>query len=383
MWPVSQRFIDALHSSHTIAAECDIFSQRKMVADNVPILGGTISDDSQALIRRRGSFFFAASEDVLAMLDSDIPDDGGMWPTGNELHVRVGLRFPDNTQELVPNGVYRISKPVLTESNGQVSIAVDGYDRARAVSRARFTKAYTVSPSNTYPTAIRSIVSRALPWIPYSDYRFMASNYKPPLMVFTMDDDPMGKAQEMAQSIGAELYFDGDGRPTLRPEPDPVYDPPCFYYVEGQDATLTTLQRTLDDEQAYNGIIVTSENSQIPKPIRAEIWDTDVDSPTWYDPTRASLSKYGPVPFFMSSQYITTQAQANQAAQANLGRVLGVIESIQFNAVNNPAHESGDVIAVGRDRLSVRGTHILDSFQISFGNTVSFSGTTRKRRVSA
>lgn len=278
-------------------------------------------------------------------------------------------------------GVYRISRPVISESASELSVTIDGYDRSRSVSRARFTEPYVVAQGTNYITAIRDLIKSRLPLFTDDDFITMTTNYVTPQLVFTSDDDPMDKAIKMAESIGAEIFFDGDGYCVVRPEPDPAYDQPTYSYSEGDEAIVTSFNRDLDDEQAYNGVIVVSEHTDLVAPLRAEAWDTNPNSPTYYDPDYPENSLYGPVPFFMNSQYITTQQQADDAANANLARVLGIMEKVQVTAVANPAHTSGDVVTVERARLGITGVNIIDNLSIGIGDQFSMTATTRKRRV--
>ena len=382
MYSVSDRFLAAIRKSHTVVTEADVYQGGDLVTQGIPVISGSVTDDSQAIIRRRVSLALAADASVLDALTSVVPSGGGLWPLGNEIHVRSGIRFQDDTTELVPVGVFRISRPFIQENADGVTVSIDGFDRSRAVSRARFTEPYVVSAGTNYAEAIQALIQSRLATLDATnDFIFMTTEHTTPQLVFTSQDDPMQMAINMAGSIGAELFFDGNGRCVLRPEPNPAYDPSVFDYVEGEDATVTEIGRDLDDEQAYNGVIVVGENSELPEPVRAEAWDTNQNSPTYYDPDYPSASLYGPVPFFISSQYVTTTQQAQDAANANLARVLGIIEKAQFGAITNPAHQSGDIITVQRQRIGMEGVNILDSITFGLGENMAMSGSTRKRRV--
>lgn len=391
MHPVSQRFLDTLRKSHTPVAYCDLWRKKEIIAQNLPILGGTISDDSQAVIRRQGTFDLVATQDMLDLLPPTIPDRGGLWPVGNELHVKAGIRWGPEDEELVPVGVFRIAKVTMGESEGSLVLQVSGYDRARTVSRAKFTRPYIAGwPTwvsgtvvwQSYAKVIKDLILSRIPWLdPVADFRLMTPAHTAPVLGFTTDDDPMEKAHDMAASFGAEVYFDGEGCCVLRPTPDPVYDRPCFDYTEGVDAVLKEVKRDLDDEQAYNGVIAVAETSYVWTPYRYEAWDTNPYSPTYYDPVRPKDSVYGAVPFLFSSQYITTVAQAKDAAVGKLNQMMGILENIDFVGIHNPAHWAGDVISIGRERMSVQGHYILDTVKIGIGDQIGLSGTTRSRRV--
>lgn len=382
MYPVSQRFLDGLRQSHTAVARVDLMQRGEVLVSGIPVVSGDVTDDTSALVRRRASLALQPTSDVLGYLSQFPPADGGLWPLGNELKLFGGLRFGDGTEELAPMGVFRISRPKLSHDPAGISVGVECFDRGRAVSRARFTKPYSVAMGTNYALAIMNLVKSRLPWMNDDDFDFMETDFTTPALTL-MDEDPWKQAQDMAASFGAELLFNGDGRCVLRAEPDPLYTPPVFEYVAGEEATVTGITRDLDDEQAYNGVIVTSSNTSLPAPLRAEAWDSDPTSPTRYDPANPEESLYGAVPYFMSSQYIATQAQADTAASANLTRVTGVIESIDFSAVNNPAHEGGDVVRVTDAAIGADAVYILDSVRIGIGESFVMGGTTRKRRTTS
>lgn len=382
MYSVSEAFLAALRQNHTAIARVDLLRSGDVIESNIPVLTGDVNADSQALIRRRCDISLPGTEEVLALLPQEFPSNGGLWPLGNELKLYSGIRYPDGTEEMASMGVFRISRPVANEASlGERVVTVSGYDRSRSVSRAKFTHPYVITQGTNYSIAIKNLVQSRLPWLADDQFLFMDTNYTTPELVFVMDDDPWDMAVKMAESLGAELFFDGDGNCVMRPEPDPAFTPSSFDYIAGEDATISTVTRDLDDEQAYNGVIVTGENSDLPAPVRAEAWDINPDSPTYFDPDYPEASQYGAVPYFISSQYITTQGQAQDAADANLLRVMGIIEKIEFSAINNPAHEAGDVISVGRPELNVSGVYILDSVRMGLGPEASMSGTTRKRRA--
>lgn len=381
MYPVSERFTAALHEPHTAVCRVDLLRRGDVIAEDVPVLSGDVVDDSAAVVRRSCTLALAPEQELLDLLAASPSADGGLWPLGNELRLRAGIRFGPDDEEYATLGLFRIARPQLSSSSGELALSITGYDRGRSVSRARFTQPLEIVAGTNYSTAIRDLVLGRLPWLTEDELRFMATDYTTPGLVFTSDDDPWKVAQDMASSFGAELFFDGDGVCVLQPQPDPAYTAPVASYLEGEDATLLALSRDLDDEQAYNGVIVVGESTDLPAPVRAEAWDTDPDSPTYYDPALPAESTYGAVPTFITSQYVTTQQQAQDAANANLARVAGVVESVEFAAVNNPAHTSGDVVELRRDVVNVNGVYILDSVKVGLGHAFTMSGTTRKRRA--
>jgi hypothetical protein len=90
---------------------------------------------------------------------------------------------------------------------------------------------------------------------------------------------------------------------------------------------------------------------------------------------------YGRYPSFMNVQYITTQQQANDAARANFLRTAGIPERVGFTAGGHPAHESGDIISLKRNRVKVNGIYIMDGLTQTLGYQGDMNATTRQRVV--
>jgi hypothetical protein len=381
MYAASTAFLTEITKSHTPVAKAQLLQRGSLVADDLPIISGTITDDSTAAIRRRAQVELAAEAAVMALLTKDVPSSTGLWPLGNELKIWAGVQYRDGTYEWIPQGVFRIAKPSLSD-NGTVSISLDMYDRSRSVSRAKFTKPYSIANGVNYITAMKALLVSRLPWLTDNDFLTMTTSYLTPALVFTDDDDPWECLMNMASSIGAEIFWDNEGKCVIRAESDPSYTPPVFTYVDGESMNALEINRDLDDEEAFNGVIITGENSDLPAPVRGEAWDTDTSSPTYYDPSNPSASLYGAVPYTESSQYVTTNAQCVASAQALLTRVRGIIEQVSFTAINNPAHQSGDVVTFTHTAVAVDNNYILDSFTLGLGATATMSGTCRKRRVS-
>lgn len=380
-------FDQAIREDHFSVVEAEVF-RRGQSLGAIPVLGGDWTDDRFASVRRRCSLSLPALPELIPT--KDWKADNGLWPVGNEVQLRVGVQYDDGSTESVPAGRYRLTRPTLQDTGVDITLTVEGYDRSRVVSRNRFTKPYAVRKGTDYATAIKALIKSRIPTLAETDYRFIMTtngssggrSFSTPDLLFTNNDDPWTKATEMAESIGAELFFDSLGRIVLRAVQDVANAPVVWDYAEGDGTNLLTVDRSLDDETAYNGVIVDSSNTQLPKPIHAEYWDTDPSSPTYYDPSSPSFSTYGAVPYFMNTEYITTQAQANQAARSNFDKVSGISEQVAFSAIVHPAHESGDVVSISRARANVNDIYIMDSIRCGLGYTGTMDVATRTRRAS-
>lgn len=384
MHEISDKFRAALTQSRTIVSKGNLYRRDELLYEDIPITGGSIVDDGAALVRRRVDLQLPGTSEILALLPANSPELGGLWPVGNELHLFTGIDYEDGTDpEYINAGVYRVSRPRVTDTGDDITMSISGYDRSRTVQRAKFTRPYNIRAGVNYATAIRDLLFSRLAWLTEDHIKFMETEYTTPVLTFTHDDDPWEMAVKMAASFGAYLYWDHAGNAMLRPEPDPSVNPPVFNYHEGEDAVITNITRDLDEEDSYNGVIMTAENTSNATPIRAEVWDTDPTSATYYDPKHPAQSLYGPNPKFVSSEFITNTTQAITAVRAELIRELGIVESIDFGSLVNPAHESNDIISLRRARMHIDNVYILESFKADLGSSGTMTGTTRKRRIAS
>lgn len=363
MYNFSDEFARRQKRSHKQIVRAEVYKAGLKLAD-LNVDGGSVTIDRNAAFRRHCRLDVTSNE-LLARTAADL-----LWPAGNEIRLYAGIAYGDWSEEF-PLGVFRIAKPA-TQDDGLLTATVEGWDRSRSVSRAKFQDVYSVAAGVNYATAIRDLV---LSRRPGTVFNFMPTSQTTPLLVFTSKDDPWSVAQTMATSLGAELFFDADGICVLRPEPDPLASPIAWEFEEGEEATIISVGRSVDDERTYNGWIVTGESSSNAAPVRAEAWDMNPDSPTY------RLGPYGEAPGFYTSQYITTVAQAQAVADAMLLRNLGFIENVEFTAVTNFAHDGGDIITIEREKSAVTGRFVCDMMELPLGIDANMRVTTRKREV--
>jgi hypothetical protein len=151
-------------------------------------------------------------------------------------------------------------------------------------------------------------------------------------------------------------------------------DPVVAVYESGKTATILSVENTLSDEPGYNGYVVDGEPPDLP-PVHVVRWDEDENSPTY------AYGSYGKVPFFLRSQFITTDTQATKAAAAGLRRERGGTEQLTFEAIPNPAHEAGDIVGVIRSEMGISDVYLVESFPIPLSVNGAMNVTTRRRRT--
>lgn len=338
------------------------------------IESGTVTIDRKNACRRTCSVMLTEGElvgstlKVVPTVATDL-----FTPFGNELRIYY-TKIVNGVETDTLVGVFGISDVDIQDSGADLSIAVDGKDRAYAYGRAGFTDVYTIAASTNMATAIQSLLnSRSVAFT--QTFAFMSTTYTTGTtpMVFGPGDDPWAKASDMAASIGAELYMDQSGITTLKAVPDPATAGVAASYVEGNSNTACAIDRKLSNAQAANYIIRDGQGSGISAPVRGIAQDTNPASPTYVN------GNYGTVVDYKSSSLYATTAAAQAAANADLLVAQGSTEVTIWTVIPDPQRDVDDVISGTRVRAGIAsGTkYVVDSISLGFDPGTLMTMTTR------
>jgi hypothetical protein len=352
VWLTSDSFNEALSRNRTIANRVEVLRAGQIVSTLDVLVEGSVTAENQA-VRRSGSIRLVDRDGTLTPVTAkDL-----LAPSGTELRLYKGLFLRGQVEpEMVPLGTLRISEPQVTRDNSGIFIDVKAYDRARSIQRARFTTAYAVAQGTPISQAISDIVTSRCTY----PTNITPTSFTTNALVFEALSDPWDAITQLADAAGYEVFFDLLGTFVARPAPNYEALAPSWTYEPGELSLLLSNKRNMNDENSYSGVIVTSESPDNP-PIRVEVWDTDPNSPTYYDPAKPQLSSYGPVPFGFASPILVTPAQALLAGQTVLARVSGLLEQVEVETVGHFGHDVGDVLAVRDPDTRLQGTHIIES----------------------
>jgi len=376
MYPISDKFADAITRSHNIVTKVEVYSSGSLETTLV-VSDGNITIDATNAIRRRAN--------IVCNDPSITPHDAQdlLHPlSSNEIKLYRGLRFHDGSEELIPQGIFGIEDSDIIDSKESFSIRLKTMDRSRHCQRQRFTHPYHILPGENFAVAIRNLIESVLP---NTTFNFMTTDLVTGSMTFGHQGwagggDPWEAARDMAQSIGAELFFDEAGVCVLRSIPDVSQDPIVWYYHEGPNSMILNLDLRMTKDEVYNHVIVIGVNStNEDDPIRAEAIDDDPTSPTYIGDPPGS-SKFGDVPTFFRSEMIRNESQAQQVADALLRQKQGTPQKIYFNAVVNPGHDAGDIISLSRERINLYGRNIIDRINIPLTAANISNVSCRERR---
>jgi hypothetical protein len=364
---VSAEWEAALAAPYELATRLTVIEGDGTETELTSGLEGAVTLDATSAIRGRVDLTFITEDlDLIPRVPTDL-----LAPYGNEIRVERGITYADGDTELVSLGVFGIYEVSINDTGSALDVRIIGMDRSKRVADARFEGPYSIASGTSAITALLAVITAAYPQVDTSIE--VPTLLTLPSMIAEEGDDRWSFALSIAAAIGMELYFDGDGALALRPIPGGAA---VAEIVEGEGGTLLSAQRSWNREGTYNGVIATGENvSAEAAPVRGSAVDLDPDSPTyWY-------GAFGRVTRFYSSPFLTTDAQAADAAAAILAQEKGTTQQVEFSALPNPALEPGDVVRLTRERVGIDEDGVIESLTIPLDAAGVMSGRTRAIEV--
>lgn len=367
MRPVSEVFLRTVRSSHRAifrARVVDAFTTgTDPTGTDVPIIDGDVQFDSTA--------------DVRATLDLTVPGDlwtsdpsGLVVPYGNEVFVERGVEYGNGERDWVGLGYYRIYD---TEQDNvpRGSVRLSGRDRMAGLIDSKLLAPVSFGSGHTIRQVFEALVLEVYPnaSIVYD---------------FNPDGVALGRAQvadhdkdrypfllDLCRSLGKVMFWDHDGSLRVKSTPDP--SDPVFEVNAGAGGVLVDMSRKLSRDGVFNAVVATGEAPDGKPPVRAVARDMNPKSPTFWG------GKFGQVPRFYSSTFITQGGQARTAAGAMLRGVLGLPYNVDLTTVPCPALEPLDPVRViysDRDNPEV---HVLEKITVPLTPGAAMTATTREQ----
>src|SRR5665213_3271742 len=238
---ISARYIAALNNlaqskgGLVTASRAEVWSGET----NLTPLGLQIEASSTVTVDRnnlsRATCSLVLTDPFAGTPEALVPQDAGdlLYPVGNELVVYNGITYPDGTQELIQLGVFGLIDADFDDQANDLVITLVGSDRSVACQHAGFTSAYTIAPGTNVGAAIQTLLASLQTGLSIS-YAFTPTASVTPTtpIVYLPGDDPFAKANDLATSIGNELFFAPTGVCTMIPVPDPMVAGISWDYVE-------------------------------------------------------------------------------------------------------------------------------------------------------
>lgn len=371
MRPVPADWADIMRGSHQIATRVESWLFDVSLADDLPVVGGTMTLDGLALVQGTLDITFA-TEGELVPTSTDAP----LAPYGQELYVKAGITsWTGVTGGLLDLGVYRVETVSVRVGPDSLLVRVTGSDRGAAMADARFLDPWVITAGTNVVDAIVAMALDALGTLVIIP---VATPFTLPAVVYPEGDNRWQRMNELAASAGLWLHFDGLGRLVIAPVPV-VNDVAQAELIDGENGTMTAAEMSLSRVGRPNGIVVLGENPANPNgAVRGVALDTGSGSPTaWGGPYGKVLGD--PI----RSNLATSVAQATAEAQGRLQQEVGLSSQLTGNAVTNLALEPFDAVQASSDTLGVSELHALDRLQLPLEPEPEMQFTTRVRQVLA
>lgn len=352
MRTASEQFLSEIISSHK--AVCRVTLNGTEI--EIPVASGAVTMSASSATRSQLDLTVAGNDFVPEGPSSPLA------PYGQELLVERGIEYADGTAELVPIGVFRIDEVEIGDLG---ETRVSGTDRSGWVIDAPFDAPYQIAGSTNVATAIEELITDALP---DAALDFISTTNTSTVITVAEGGDRWALALDLARSIGAELFFDGQGHCVLRLVAT-SQSQGAWSLSDGDGGTLLAATRNWSREGIYNRVVVYGEQLSDNSPARGEAADDDPASPTYY------LGAYGQVLLVESDSLIGSNAAAEDAAAGRLANTRTAFASLNFSAITNPILECGDVVNVSHQASKSTGSYRIENLTIPLDPAEPMSGT--------
>lgn len=366
MRPVTDRFLQTVRGSHQMAARARLCEPGQVGVDpdgiEIPIIGGDVRLDSTADIR--GTLDLTTIDESWKAAVGD-----AITPYGREIYVERGITYGDGSTEWVGQGYYRIYS-VSQDSAPRGTLRVSAKDRMSGLIDARSMSPQSFGAGTSVSSIFDYLVEEVYGSGVVIVFDFDAASATFPT-AHVLEEDRYKFLKDIADSFGKVMYYDYAGRLRIESAPEPSIA--VFDVSHGEGGVLVSVSRTLTRDGVYNAVVATGEVVGEFPPVRAGAYDLNPNSPTFWN------GPFGQVPMFYSSSFITTEAQAQSAADSILQRQLGVPYEMSLTMVPNPALEPLDPIAVSYDDRELSELHVLQSITIPLTPEGAMQATTKTK----
>lgn len=327
MYTVSDRFLQTIAESHTPVTQVVLFRTDGSV-ETIEHTSGSVAVDRGSQARRTCTVTCADT----SLIPRTPTDKLAVY--GATLRISRGVQYSDGSRELVPMGVFRVD--VVAGDVDEGPVAISGKSLESVIAADKFTAPYRAS--GLAVGAIEALIQRS---IPDAVVVSTATDAAIGARTFDSEEDPWGAINEIAATVGAEVYCDPDGIFRIAELPDLLEATPVWTIAAGEGGVYVATARGMNVDGVYNGVLARGENTETnAPPVSALVVDSNEGSPTYWD------GPFGHRPMFHSSATLITEAQCTAAATLLLRSAQAPNASADITALPNPALQPGDVIRV-------------------------------------
>ena len=322
----------ALATSHQAYVKVEVLDGlQNVLKSDLVFTGGSVEATLTSRISRRCTLTVA--EDLYPFEAADL-----LAPYGNMLRATRGIEFADGTRFAWVVFVGRIQDAILGDDG---TCTVEAADFAADVLENRFIRPENSVPTNSATDETVRLITEGFPQAQFAQLDIFAE----PARARTWQLERGQALDEVTTSVGAFWYPVAAGQFTLRRYPWTVAgDPVVTYSDTGALGSVESSRAARSRSEVYNSLTVTGERLNGDPPVYALAQDTNQASTTYINGT------FGRRHQLLRLQTPGSQGAAQGAANENLKRLIGLVDSWVWSMTPDPALELGDVAG-----LDVRG----------------------------
>jgi hypothetical protein len=296
-----------------------------------PLQGSTVTADRTQAIRRSADLYFA---DPTGSLSSDL-----LAPTsqsGNFLVVSQGIGGATPSAL----GTFAIQTSLSKDFGSDRKVEVTCQDLSWLIARQTSLTAYNVAAGEGWSFAIQALLNSFLPGLSYAEFDNVP--FVTPVVVINAGNERWtAAATQWAPAIGEELYFTALNNPALTAVPDPRTQPVNWVFSEGNGCIFSESDHSFSDNNIPNDFVVDGTSPGY-TPTTGRAYDANPNSLTWVG------GSYGDIPSYTQNTLITTEDQAQAAANYQLFLALGSGEPVVLYTYPCPPVDAGQMALVTR-----------------------------------
>lgn len=382
--------VDTLrYGSYLVLATCTVWSTGSPTNFKVPVSTVEVTVTRNAQTRRTASITAEVLPTIPVTPLMPVSPSAVLAPFGNEIYVRTGIAPGGKVDTVVwtPLGLFVIATSTASDSTVDTTYTLDLYDRSWVIAQRLFKTPYNVpAVTGNFVTEIKHLLKSV--WGSYPPLRFKIANTtaKVPRSVFNAGSNPWTAAQQLANSVGYELFFNATGAVVGYPTPTPAVGTAIWNFTDTVDAvtgnvggtgsatlygdaysTPTTCVVTMTRDQIYNDVVITGAGPYTAPnagttATTAGFGTAPVVGEAKTTTPKSAMSVNGPVgdvPEFVSSNFITASTQAVVAAENYLKASLSDAWQVSISCPPNPVFDIDDVVTVTRPRLGLTKTRLV------------------------
>lgn len=352
MRAASARFAEAVLGSHRIVTRLEVWRGPDMLLDDVPTAEGEVTVDGENQIPGELAITVPAGEGrYLVPRDPFDP----LAPFGQRIHVAHGIRYLDDTDELLDLGWWQIESADPDYLAGGLRVTARPLEQI--LEDARLMQPRQPPPGATFMSELETLVGPRLPVA--EDLPAGVTNRAIPAGRL-WEGNRLEALSTLAAAWPARLRVDNQGVLRVLAPADELPRTVVLTLSTGEQGVVARWDAPTSRAEIYNAVFARGEEeSADARAVAGYAYDSDPASPTFYG------GPFGERPMEYASPLLTTTAAASKAARTLLARRLRRTRTVTVELAPDPRIELDDYVRV--ETPEVRGVGRVASIRTPLG----------------